>query len=125
MAAGLTRWLEDNRIRHYNRSSKSNEKVLTITRARELAIDIVFILTPHLHLHNPEIQRAIDNSPLSIMASLEPEMSAMSKAAYGQAMASAIEVSHADITEKIGAKPYSLLSCTTESGNHRLSDRNL
>ncbi len=61
----------------------------------------MLILTPHLHLHNPEIQRAIDNSPLSIMASLEPEMSAMSKAAYGQAMASAIEVSHAGMAEKL------------------------
>lgn len=41
VAAELTRWLEDNLIRHHNRSSKSNEKVLTITRARELAIDIM------------------------------------------------------------------------------------
>ena len=58
VAAELTRWLEDNLIRHHNQSSKSDEKVLTITRARELAIDIMLILTPHLHLHNPEIQRA-------------------------------------------------------------------
>ena len=60
MATELTRWLEDNLVRHHNRSSKSNEKVLTITRARELAIDIMLILTPrlHLHLHHPEIQRA-------------------------------------------------------------------
>ncbi len=101
VARELERWLSENRIRRYNRYNKTSDKVLTIARARELAIDMVLMLTPHLELHNPEIQRAIDSSPLSAMASLEPDMSPMTKAAYGKAMASAIEVNHAEMAEKL------------------------
>ncbi len=97
----LSQWLKENRIRRYSRGSKVSEKVLTIIRARELAIEVVLMLEPLIHLHDPEIQRAIDNSPLSTMAPLEPGMSPMTKAALGQAMANAIEVDLADMAEKL------------------------
>ncbi|CAM3536670.1 hypothetical protein [Parendozoicomonas haliclonae] len=101
VARELSRWLEENRIRRYSRGGKIEEKVLTITRARELAIEAVLILNPHIHLHDPEIQRAVDSSPLSTMAPLEPGMSPMTKAALGQAMANAIQVDLADMAEKL------------------------
>ena len=66
MAAELIRWLEDNRIRHYNRSGKSNEKVLTITRARELALDSMLILTPPIDIYTILRFSGRDSSPLSI-----------------------------------------------------------
>ena len=57
------------------------------------------------------------------MASLEPEMSPMSKAAYGQAMASAIEVNHADMAEKLAQNLIRYYRVPSQSGDHRFSGR--
>ncbi|WP_281646571.1 hypothetical protein [Parendozoicomonas sp. Alg238-R29] len=104
VARDLGSWLEETRLRHYsgyNQDANNHERILTISRARELAIETVLILTPHIHLHSPEVQRAIDNTPLSTMAPLEPGMSPMTKAALGQAMASAVHVNLGDMAEKL------------------------
>ena len=47
------------------------------------------------------IQRAIDDTPLSTMAPLEPGMSPMTKAALGKAMADAIMVDMEYMAEKL------------------------
>ena len=104
VARGLGQYLEHTRLRRSSRQDsegQQGEKLLTIARARELAVEAVVILTPHIRLHAPEVQRAIDSSPLSTMAPLEPGMSAMTKAALGQAMATAIEIDLGDMAEKL------------------------
>ncbi|MTI15194.1 hypothetical protein [Sansalvadorimonas verongulae] len=104
VAHSLGAWLKETRLRHYSGHSSEhdkNEKMLTNSRARELAIETVLILDPHIHLHSPEIQRAIDNTPLSTMAPLEPGMSPMTKAALGQAMANAVSVNLGEMAEKL------------------------
>lgn len=104
VARSLAKWLEEARLRHYSGYStklEKHEKPLTLSRARELAIETVLILTPHIHLHNPEVQRAIDNTPLSTMAPLEPGMSPMTKAALGEAMANAVHVNLGEMAERL------------------------
>ena len=91
-------------IRRYSRRSHNNETIedlLTVEKAKGLAIETLLILDSRIDLHQPEIQRAIDDAPLSTMAPLEPGMSPMTKAALGKAMADAIVVDVDEMAEKL------------------------
>ncbi len=79
----------------------ASEKDLTETRAREVAIEIATILDPYIELHNPQIQRAIEHANATSLATIEPGMSARTKASLGEAMASAVEKDLAASAEKL------------------------
>ncbi|MFK0572541.1 hypothetical protein, partial [Endozoicomonas sp.] len=74
---------------------------LTEACARDIAIEIATILDPYIHLHDPQIQRAIDSANAISLANIEPGMSARTKAAWGEAMASAVEKNLATSAEKL------------------------
>lgn len=74
---------------------------LTEACARDIAIEIATILDPYIHLHDPQIQRAIENANAISLANIEPGMSARTKAAWGEAMASAVEKNLATSAEKL------------------------
>jgi len=101
----LGAWLEETRLQRRvcpsSQVGESDRKLLTVNRARDLAIETVLILTPHLHLHDPEVQRAIDSTAQSTLAPLEPGMSPKTKAAIGEAMASAVGVDMSVMAEKL------------------------
>ncbi len=78
-----------------------NEPGLSEARAREMAIEIATILDPYIHLHDPQIQRAIENANSTSLANIEPGMSARTKAAWGEAMAGAVEKNLAASAEKL------------------------
>ena len=78
-----------------------SEKRLTEARARDIAIEIATILDPYIHLHDPQIQRAIESAHAISLANIEPGMTARTKAAWGEAMASAVEKNLAASAEKL------------------------
>ena len=79
----------------------ADEKDLTETRARDVAIEIATILDPYIHLNDPQIQRAIESANATSMGNIEPGMSARTKAMMGEAMASAVETSLAHNAERL------------------------
>ena len=105
VARRLNRFLEEARLRRdslrHDEPLPVAEKDLTETRAREVAIEIATILDPFIQLHAPQIQRAIENANAASLASLEPGMSAKTKAALGEAMAGAVEKDLAASAEKL------------------------
>ncbi|WP_263078853.1 hypothetical protein [Endozoicomonas sp. Mp262] len=105
VARRLNRFLEESRLRRDSLRQDDPlpiaEKDLTATRAREVAIEVSTILDPYIELHDPQIQRAIENANASSLASLEPGMSAKTKAALGEAMASAVEKNLAASAERL------------------------
>ncbi|WP_419835094.1 hypothetical protein [Endozoicomonas atrinae] len=78
-----------------------SEKRLTEARARDIAIEIATILDPYIYLHDPQIQRAIESANAISLANIEPGMTARTKAAWGEAMASAVEKNLAASAEKL------------------------
>ncbi len=74
---------------------------LTEACARDIAIEIATILDPYIHLHDPQIQRAIESANAISLANIEPGMSARTKAVWGEAMASAVEKNLATSAEKL------------------------
>ena len=74
---------------------------LTEAQAREMAIEVATILDPYIRLHDPQIQRAIESANATSLANIEPGMSARTKAAWGEAMASAVEKNLAASAEKL------------------------
>ena len=78
-----------------------SEKRLTEARARDVAIEIATILDPYIHLHDPQIQRAIESAHAISLANIEPGMTARTKAVWGEAMASAVEKNLAASAEKL------------------------
>lgn len=70
-------------------------------QAREMAIEIATILDPFIRLHDPQIQRAIESANATSLANIEPGMSARTKAAWGEAMAGAVEKNLAASAEKL------------------------
>ncbi|WP_419535864.1 hypothetical protein [Endozoicomonas sp.] len=84
-----------------NSIPSDSEKRLTEARARDIAIEIATILDPYIHLHDPQIQRAIESANAISLANIEPGMSARTKAAWGEAMASAVEKNLAASAEKL------------------------
>lgn len=105
VARHLNRFLEESRLRRGSLRLDGPlpiaEKDLTATRAREVAIEIATILDPYIRLHDPQVQRAIENANASSLASLEPGMSAKTKAALGEAMASAVAKNLAVSAERL------------------------
>ena len=105
VANALRQFLDDSRLRRNSTQDetplKVSEKDLTETRARELAIEVATILDPYIELHDPQIQRAIENANASSLANIEPGMSARTKASLGEAMASAVEKNLATSAEKL------------------------
>ncbi len=84
-----------------NSIPSDSEKRLKEARARDIAIEIATILDPYIHLHDPQIQRAIESANAISLANIEPGMSARTKAAWGEAMASAVEKNLAASAEKL------------------------
>ena len=82
-------------------SSASSGPGLSEARAREMAIEIATILDPCIRLHDPQIQRAIESANATSLANIEPGMSARTKAAWGEAMAGAVEKNLAASAEKL------------------------
>ena len=74
---------------------------LTEAQAREMAIEVATILDPCIRLRDPQIQRAIESANATSLANIEPGMSARTKAAWGEAMASAVEKNLAASAEKL------------------------
>lgn len=105
VARRLNTFLEESRLRknsiRLDEPLPISEKDVTETRAREVAIEIASILDPYIALHDPQIQRAIEGANASSLASLEPGMSAKTKAALGEAMANAVEKDLAASAEKL------------------------
>ncbi len=79
----------------------SMDKRLTITRARELAIEITLILEPFVKLQLPERQRAIDSTHASNLSTIELGMSPMAKASLGKGIAGAVEKNLAAMAERL------------------------
>ncbi|MBO9493437.1 hypothetical protein J7438_04965 [Thalassotalea sp. G20_0] len=75
--------------------------LLAETGARDIAIEIATILDPYIHLHDPQIQRAIESANATSLANIEPGMSARTKAAWGEAMAGAVAKNLAASAEKL------------------------
>ncbi len=105
VARRLNTFLEEARLRknsvRQDEPLPISEKDVTETRAREVAIEIATILDPFIALHDPQIQRAIESANAASLASLEPGMSAKTKAALGEAMANAVEKDLAASAEKL------------------------
>ena len=105
IAKHLRRYFQDTRLRRDSLRSDgprpADEKDLTETRARDIAIEVATILEPYIHLHDPQIQRAIESANAASMANIEPGMSARTKAMMGEAMAGAVETSLAHNAERL------------------------
>lgn len=105
IANRLETFLSESRLRRNSCRNDSplpvSEKDLTETRAREVAIEVATILDPYIHLHDPQIQRAIESANASSLALIEPGMSAKTKAAMGEALANAVEKDLASSAEKL------------------------
>ncbi len=95
--------LQKNRLKNSQEDSSllDAEQNLTEACARDIAIEIATILDPYIHLHEPQIQRAIESANAISLANIEPGMSARTKAAWGEAMASAVEKNLAISAEKL------------------------
>lgn len=95
VANRLEAFLKESRLRRESYRTHSpvaaTQKDLTETRAREVAIEVATILDPYIHLHDPQIQRAIESSNASSLAFLEPGMSAKTKATLGEALAADVD----------------------------------
>ncbi|WP_257293027.1 hypothetical protein [Endozoicomonas sp. ONNA1] len=99
----LEAFSKESRIRQdsYRPALSSARRYLTETRAREVAIEVATILDPYIHLHDPQIQRAIESSNASSLAFLEPGMSARTKAALGEALAADVDKNLSASAEKL------------------------
>ena len=86
---------------HFLGAPTGNGHGLQEAQAREMAIEIATILDPYICLHEPQIQRAIENANAISLANIEPGMSARTKAAWGEAMAGAVEKNLAASAEKL------------------------
>ena len=105
IAKRLREYLIESRLRRDSLRTESplpaSEKDLTETRSRDVAIEIATILDPYIHLHNPQIQRAIESANAASLANIEPGMSARTKAMMGEAMAAAVEKNLAHNAERL------------------------
>ena len=105
VANHLENFLRESRLRRDSQRGKSalpsGTKDLTEIRARELAIELATILDPFIHLHDPQIQRAIESANASSLAIIEPGMSAKAKATMGEALASAVDKDLGASAEKL------------------------
>ena len=105
VANHLETFLRESRLRRDSQRGESalpaNAKDLTEIRARDLAIELATILDPFIHLHDPQIQRAIESANASSLAIIEPGMSAKAKATMGEALASAVEKDLGASAEKL------------------------
>lgn len=100
----LSRIMSETQIEENCQSSsiqQDSEESLTEAQARDIAIEIATILDPYIHLHDPQIQRAIESANAISLANIEPGMTARTKAAWGEAMASAVEKNLAASAEKL------------------------
>ncbi|WP_062269533.1 hypothetical protein [Endozoicomonas arenosclerae] len=105
VANRLEAFLRESRLRResyrHNSPLAPMEKDLTETRAREVAIEVATILDPYVHLHDPQIQRAIESSNASSLAFIEPGMSAKTKASLGEALAADVDKNLSASAEKL------------------------
>lgn len=105
IAKHLREYFQETRLRRDSLRTQGSrpvdEKDLTETRARDVAIEIATVLGPYIHLNDPQIQRAIENANATSMANIEPGMSARTKAMMGEAMAGAVETSLAHSAEQL------------------------
>ncbi|MRI34966.1 hypothetical protein EOPP23_18480 [Endozoicomonas sp. OPT23] len=104
IANRLEKYLQESELSRTNRQihdMRTGSQPLTETRAREIAIEVATILDPYIELHDPQIQRAIESSQASSLAFIEPGMSAKTKAAMGEALASAVDKNLAANAEKL------------------------
>ncbi len=104
IANRLEKHLQESELSRTNRQlhdMRTGSIPLTETRAREIAIEVATILDPYIELHDPQIQRAIESSPASSLAFIEPGMSAKTKAAMGEALASAVDKDLSASAEKL------------------------
>ncbi|WP_422409514.1 MULTISPECIES: hypothetical protein [unclassified Endozoicomonas] len=104
VANRLEAFSKETRLRkdsHRVHSLSPARRYLTETRAREVAIEVATILDPYIHLHDPQIQRAIESSNASSLAFLEPGMSARTKAALGEALAADVDKNLSASAEKL------------------------
>lgn len=100
----LSRIMSETQIEENCQSSsiqQDSEESLTEAQARDIAIEIATILDPYIHLHDPQIQRAIESANAISLANIEPGMTARTKAAWGKAMAGAVEKNLAASAEKL------------------------
>ncbi|WP_252180360.1 hypothetical protein [Endozoicomonas sp. 4G] len=105
VANRLEEFLKESRLRRESYRTNSPlspaQKDLTETRAREVAIEVATILDPYIHLHDPQIQRAIESSNASSLAFIEPGMSAKTKASLGEALAADVDKNLSASAEKL------------------------
>ena len=106
IAEQLSRYLQESKIQRASSRSDENtknntEKRLTLTRARELAIEITLILEPFIDLKSPEVQRAIDTTHASNLNAIQPGMNPMTKAALGKGIADAVEKNLSSMAERL------------------------
>ena len=104
IANRLEKYLQESELSRTNRQvhdMRTGSQPLTETRAREIAIEVATILDPYIELHDPQIQRAIESSQASSLAFIEPGMSAKTKAAMGEALASAVDKNLATSAERL------------------------
>ena len=82
-------------------SAPDGEKRLTVSRAKELAVEIALLLDPVIRLKDPQIQRAIDASPATSLATIEPGMTGKTKAALGESLSGAVHKNLAHSAERL------------------------
>ena len=69
--------------------------------AKELAVDVALLLEPYIHLSRPEIQRTINSSNAAYLGSLEPGLSAQTKAGLAAAMIDELEPNLGAVAERL------------------------
>ncbi|SCZ60236.1 hypothetical protein [Thiohalomonas denitrificans] len=76
-------------------------RTLTVEAAKDLTVEVALILQRFINIGSPEAQRAINGSNASLLANIEPGMSAASKAAIGAAVAKEVRADTGRAAEQL------------------------
>lgn len=89
----LMQYLEEHHRRETAPSDGRNPKPdpISLSQARQLAVEVALALDPHIELSRPAVQRGLGASNASYLEDLEPGMSRHEKRTIGETMAREIE----------------------------------
>ncbi|MCL6416455.1 hypothetical protein MIB92_12400 [Aestuariirhabdus sp. Z084] len=77
------------------------QRRLTVTKAKEIAIEVTLALDPYIALHSPQVQRAIYGANSALISTIALGSSAKSKAGLGEALSLEVEKDLAQAAERL------------------------
>ncbi|RRJ84052.1 hypothetical protein [Aestuariirhabdus litorea] len=78
-----------------------SQRRLTVTKAKEIAIEVTLALEPYIKLHSPQVQRAIYSAHSALISTIAPGASAKTKAGLGEALSLEVEKDLAQAAERL------------------------